>query len=145
MLSTAARAATITVNSLADTGATGICVLRDAITAANTKTATNGRAAGPGNDMIRFSVTGMIRLGSTLPPVTDRQLMINGPAAPGIKLDAVVYFVQVMVVGFGATLNLKNVTIAKGIADFGSAIFNAGTLIVTNSPFTGNCVASDLG
>ena len=57
-LSTTASAATITVNSLADTGATGICVLRDAITSANTMTATNGCVAGSGNDAIQFTVTG---------------------------------------------------------------------------------------
>jgi CSLREA domain-containing protein len=34
-----AQAATITVNSLADPGAPGICVLRDAITAANSHNA----------------------------------------------------------------------------------------------------------
>ena len=38
MLSAPARAATITVTSLADTGTTGSCVLRDAINAANTET-----------------------------------------------------------------------------------------------------------
>ena len=50
----AALATTITVNSLADPGAPGICTLRDAITAANTMTATNGCAAGSGNDTINF-------------------------------------------------------------------------------------------
>jgi hypothetical protein len=62
-----APAATITVDSLADTGAPGICVLRDAIIAANTKVATNGCATGTGNDVITFSVTGLIVLASTLP------------------------------------------------------------------------------
>ena len=69
-LSKAARAATITVNSLADPGATGICALRDAITAADTLTATNGCAAGTGNDTIQFSVSGTITLASTLPQIT---------------------------------------------------------------------------
>src|SRR5215469_14195051 len=58
MLSTTARAATITVNSLADPGRAGICALRDAITAANLKKATHGCAAGTGNDTIQFKVTG---------------------------------------------------------------------------------------
>jgi hypothetical protein len=78
-LTATARAATITVNSPADTGATGICVLRDAITAANTMTATNGCPAGSGNDTIQFSVTGTISLVRTLPKVTDSLLAINGP------------------------------------------------------------------
>src|SRR5689334_15517894 len=71
LTSTAPQAATIVVNSLADPGATGICALREAITAANTKSKTNGCAAGNGNDTIRFSVTGTIPLTSTLPQVTD--------------------------------------------------------------------------
>ena len=87
MLNATARAATITVDSLADTGAPGICVLRDAITAANTMTATNGCVAGTGHDTIDFSVTGTIFLGSTLPEVTDSLLAIIGPASPGIIID----------------------------------------------------------
>src|ERR1700752_1300574 len=68
--------ATITVNSLADPGAQGICALRDAITAANTMTATNGCNAGKGHDTIQFSVTGTIELTDTLPEITDSQLTI---------------------------------------------------------------------
>ena len=86
-LSTAVRAATIVVNSLADPGAADICALRDAITAANTKTATNGYTAGTGKDTIRFSVTGTISLAGTLPQVIDSRLTINGPASPGITID----------------------------------------------------------
>src|SRR6516162_4838556 len=72
----AALAATITVNSLADPGAPGICALRDAITAANTMTTTNGCAAGTGNDAINFSVAGTITLSSLcrkLPRLHDDQ------------------------------------------------------------------------
>jgi hypothetical protein len=43
-----ARGATITVTSRADSSGTGGCILRDAITAANAKTAVNGCAAGSG-------------------------------------------------------------------------------------------------
>ncbi|MBV8356374.1 MAG: hypothetical protein JO189_00345, partial [Deltaproteobacteria bacterium] len=136
MLSTAAQAATITVNSLADTGAPGICVLRDAITAANTMSATNGCVAGTGNDTINFSVTGTIALAGTLPTITDRNLTIKGPALPGITIDGsnggYPNSVQVMQVASGATLNLNKLTIANG-GSFGSGggIFNNGTLTVT--------------
>ena len=53
-----AMASTITVNSNADTGAPGICVLRDALTAANTNVAVNGCAAGQsaGVDVIQFAL-----------------------------------------------------------------------------------------
>ncbi|MDL2718860.1 MAG: CSLREA domain-containing protein, partial [Acidobacteriota bacterium] len=60
----AARAATITVNSTADTSANdGVCTLREAITAANTNTA-SGAAAGEcaagaaGLDTIAFAIPG---------------------------------------------------------------------------------------
>ena len=87
-LSTSTRAATITVSTLSDpTGPSGTCSLRDAITAANTKTVSNGCAAGTGNDTIQFGVTGTITLGSILPQVTDSKLTINGPASPGIIIS----------------------------------------------------------
>ena len=49
---------TITVNTTADPGLTTQCDLRDAITAANTQAVVNGCAAGSGNDLITFSVSG---------------------------------------------------------------------------------------
>jgi len=139
ILNTAAGAATIVVNSLADPSARGICVLRDAIT----KTATNGCTAGTGKDTIRFSVTGTIHLASTLPQVTDQQLTINGPASPGITIDGG-QKVQVMLVASCATLDLRNLTIANGFiangfnANLGGGIRNDGTLKVTDSTFSGN-------
>src|SRR5215469_16847947 len=115
MLSTAARAATITVNSLADPGRAGICVLRDAITAANTKRVTHGCAAGTGSDTIQFRVTGTITLGSTLPKVTDRQLTITGPiTGPGHITISGNSAVQVMQVALGARLNLTKLGIVNG-------------------------------
>jgi CSLREA domain-containing protein len=135
--------ATITVNTLADPGAPGVCALRDAITAANTMTATNGCTAGKGNDTIQFSVTGTIKLADTLPEITDSQLTINGPASPGITISGGGK-VQVMQVASGATLNFKNATVAEGNRTFsgssGGGIENEGTLTVTNSTFSGNSV-----
>jgi hypothetical protein len=114
-------AATITVNSLADPGQIGVCALHDAITAANTMTATNGCGAGNGHDTIKFRVTGTITLGSALPEVTDSQLTVTGPAAPGITIDGGNLFqvmpgpvVLVMQVAAGATLNLNHLTIDGG-------------------------------
>jgi hypothetical protein len=142
--------ATITVNSLADPGAPGICALRDAITAANTMTATNGCAAGNGNDTIKFSVTGTILLADPLPEVTDSKLTIHGPVSPGITIDGGTK-VRVMQVASGAMLNLNKLTIANGnglsagvspVCSFppfcgGGGIFNSGTLTVTHSTFSG--------
>jgi hypothetical protein len=143
-LSTAAGGATITVNSLADTGVAGMCVLRDAITAANTVAATNGCIAGTGNDTINFSVIGTITVSSTLPRVTDPLLTINGPASPGITIDGG-GAVQVMQVASGATLKLKNLAIAHGFAADGGAILNDGTVTVTNSIFSGNSASRNDG
>jgi hypothetical protein len=141
MLSTTARAATITVDSLADTAAPGICVLRDAITAANTKTATNGCAAGTGNDTIQFSVTGTITLGSTLPQITDSKLAISGPPSPGLTIDGG-GAVEVMAVATGATVKLNKLRILHGFINSfpagGGGIFNDGTLTVTDCTFSGN-------
>jgi hypothetical protein len=132
-----AHAATITVNSLSDAGAPGICVLRDAITAANTKTATNGCAAGTGNDTINFRVTGTISLAKKLPQITDGRLAIIGPS-PSIKIDGGGK-VQVMRVASAATVSLSRLTIADGLArGDGGGILNNGRLTVTYSSFSGN-------
>src|SRR6516165_780163 len=136
----AALAATIAVNSLADPGAPGICTLRDAITAANTMTATNGCAAGSGNDTINFSprMTGTISLVSTLPEVTDGLVTINGPASRNITIVGNLPIGGGMKVAAGATLNLNNLSVAHGFAGLGAGINNAGTLTVTNSSFSNN-------
>jgi CSLREA domain-containing protein len=132
-------AVTITVNSLADPVDLGKCTLHDAIMAANGMKAVSGCPAGSGNDTIQFSVTGTIKLASTLPTITDPQLTINGPASPGITIDGQ-NKVGVMQVASGATLNLNNLTIAHGFMaeGEGGGIFNFGTLTVTNSTFSGN-------
>lgn len=126
----AAFATTITVNSLADPGQPGICALRDAITAANTMTATNGCAAGSGSDTINFlpRITGTIALVGTLPEVTDNLLTINGPPSRAITIsgDGSFFPVRVMEIAAGATLNLNSVSIAHGGVDNrGGGIDNA--------------------
>jgi hypothetical protein len=142
-LSTAAGAATIVVNSLADPGAASICALRDAITAANKMAKTNDCIAGTGNDTIDFSVTGTIHLASTLPQVTDRQLTIKGPASLGITIDGGQAGMQVMEVASAAALILKKLTIAHGLAlnVNGGGILNNGALTISNSTFSGNLAA----
>lgn len=138
-----AQATTITVNSLADPGTSGICALRDAITAANTKAAVNGCTAGSGNDTIVFSLTGTITLDSTLPTILNT-LTIQGPSAspPAISIDGADTY-QVMDVNSGATLNLSYLTIENGFAGadtsfLGGGIYNQGALSVTNSIFSGD-------
>jgi hypothetical protein len=140
MLSTNAKAATITVDSLADTGAPGICVLRDAITAANTRTTTNGCGAGTGKDMINFDVTGTISIGSTLPEITDSNLTIYGPPLPGIEIESS-YYVNAMEVASNATVSVDHLTIAGATGPNAvpiSGILNYGTLTVTNTTLSYN-------
>jgi len=145
-----ARAATITVDTIGDPGLTGTCDLRDAITAANTKTTTGTCAAGSGIDMISFGVTGQIALGSSLPDIVSGEtLTIQGPATSAeITIDGGGKY-QVMVVDSGGTLNIANLTIANGISSPGSfhggGIVNEGTLTVTNSTFYGNSAGSGGG
>jgi hypothetical protein len=73
---------TITVTSTNDIGVSGICVLRDAITAANTGDGVNGCDSGPSPYAIVFQsgLTGTITLASSLPPVTSN-LTITGPTS----------------------------------------------------------------
>src|SRR2546426_294803 len=69
-----ALAATIVVNSLADTIANdGVCTLREAIDNANSNAATHAdcTAGKGGANTITFSVSGTITLGSTLPTITS--------------------------------------------------------------------------
>src|ERR1700722_5892330 len=145
-----ARAATITVNSLADSGSADVCVLRDALTAANTKVVVNGCVAGTGIDTINFSVTGTITLAIPLPKITNN-LTISGPTgSPGITVDGS-YAVQLIQVASGATLNLKFLTLENGSAlgtngafsgpggdAQGGAVFNQGTLGIANCTFSGH-------
>ena len=136
-LSTAALGARIVVNSLADSAASGICTLRDAITAAETMKPVDGCVQGTGQDTIRFRVTGTVRLNRTLPQVS-RELTIEGD---GITLDGR-NAVQVVQVASGATLILKNLTITHGndVSENGEGggIYNAGILIISESVFSEN-------
>jgi hypothetical protein len=147
-LSTTARAATITVNSLADPGAPGICALRDAITAANSQTRVNGCKAGSGNDTINFSVSGTIMLtalAGSPPPgsanglgITDAQLTIKGPIT--ISADFSIPDGGGLILGIGstATVKLQNLTIQNGVDSILGAFRNEGTLTIANSTISGN-------
>src|SRR5687767_8182520 len=89
-----ASAATITVNSTTDTVANdGACTLREALTAANTNTASGGMAGecaagstAPTVDAIGFAIPGAgphtIQPGSALPTISEPAL-IDGYTEPG--------------------------------------------------------------
>jgi fibronectin-binding autotransporter adhesin len=140
--STVCRANTIMVNSLNDPGAVGICVLRDAITAANTGAATNGCPGGSGNDTINFAISGTISLTGTLPNIVNT-LTIDG-SGQSIAVNG--NSQQVMYVNGGATLNLEYLTIENGNDLLGGGLYNnGGTVGVTNSTFTNNNSGGFLG
>ena len=147
-IGTTARAATITVSTLADpTGSAGTCSLHDAITAANTKVATNNCAAGTGNDTIDFSVPGTVSLAGTLPAIKNT-LTIDG-SGQAIIISANSIF-RLMVVNTGATLNLQFLTLTKGTEasmtsdSQGGAVLNNGTLTIANCTVSNNKAAGAL-
>ena len=87
-----AGASTITVNSNADIGSAGVCVLRDAIIAANTNTAVNGCLAGqssPTIDTIQFSLASnalTISPASPMPNIIE-PVMIDGYTQSGASAN----------------------------------------------------------
>ncbi len=112
---------TITVNTIADPGTATQCDLRDAITAANTNTTVNGCVvAGPGNDDIVFSLSGIITLASSLPAIANvspNSLTIDGTGQTITINGNTVY--QIFYVNSGATLTLNDLTIEVSTAATG--------------------------
>jgi hypothetical protein len=138
LTSAPAQAATIPVDNTT-------CTLVDAITAANTDTATGGCAAGSGADTIElqsnvtlvtpipvdFRSAGLPRIG---PPLT-----INGNGFTIARDPSAPAFHVMIVRGF---LTLNNTTISGGSASPGAGILNdGGTLILNNSTVSGNQTA----
>ena len=121
-----ARAATLTVTNTLDSGAGS---LRGQILAASS------------GDTINFSVSGTITLGSTLPAIAIN-LTIDG-SGRSITIDGASSF-QIFNVNPGVTFNLEFLTLAHGFSaeDGGSAIFNQGTMTVTNCTFSSNTAFS---
>src|ERR1700719_1482474 len=125
----------ITVTNTTDPASTsgnGFCTLREAINNANAASDTSGGdcAAGTGSDIIIFSVSGTITLGTngTLPAIANTSpdsLTIDG-AGQTITVDGANSH-QVLIVNAGATLNLFLLTIAHGNASAaGGGISNGG-------------------
>ncbi len=145
-------AGSISVNSNLDTIANdGKCTLREAITSANTDTASGGAggecAAGSGADTITFAANYTITLvGSQLPAVTTA-IIIHGSGAANtiIQANAIANTATYRV--FEATntgnLTLDSLTVRNGRCDgsscaVGGGILNGGALIVSNVTFSAN-------
>ncbi|MEQ1530623.1 MAG: choice-of-anchor Q domain-containing protein [Methylococcales bacterium] len=139
---TSVLANTLTVNDLTDIASPGDgkCTLREAVSNANSNSDASGLdcVAGFGADSVTFSVSGTIILGSTL-SISDAA----GLTVDGIGRNITVSgnnTVRVMQLNPGATLSVKNLTVADGYADpQGGGIYNQfGNLNVINSTFTNN-------
>ncbi len=142
-----AYAAGYVVNSLADnTTNNTFCTLREAILAANNAPANANCGAGSaGNDTITFSVIGTITLGLFLPNIVSGAgtLTIDGGGSITISGNNAV---RVMTVDNGASLTLRNLTIANASTLIsGGGVANSGTLTVINSSFSGNNAGSGGG
>jgi len=167
--SSPAWAAIITVNSLADDadGADGECTLREAITAANTDTAsgtaTGECAAGSAteNDIINFALPGTapwtVNLTTELPPLTSN-IEINGPGDDQltVRRDDTAENFRIFTVSGGTTVvTISGMTISNGktpevdIPGFstadGGGISNNGTLTITGSTISGNSTSNGDG
>jgi len=136
LIATPAQAATLSVNSTADVVSNnGQCTLREAIINANgnDQAGSTDCAAGSGDDVIRFSVTGVIRLQAELPPVLSGggAVTLEGPEESdlvrisGDSDDVDPGNVRIITVGNAADLFIERLTIEEG-----SGAGNGGAILV---------------
>jgi CSLREA domain-containing protein len=141
------EAATIVVNSLADVSnpTDGLCTLREAITAANTDTASGATPgecnAGSGSDTVNFSVTGTITLTSVLNNISTN-ISIAGPGANQLTISGN-NARRVFQINSGGVVNISDITLANGNGTCcqeidGGVINNKGTLTLTRVNLFGN-------
>ncbi len=131
----------------------GGCSLIDAITAANTNTATGGCTAGSGADTINLPTNSTHTLtsvnnstyGPTGLPVISTNITIDGNGST-ITRSSVSAF-RIFAIGSGGNLTLQETTVSGGVTDgsgggaydgFGGGVYNRGTLTLTDSTITGN-------
>jgi len=138
----AGPAATITVDGVT-------CTLADAITAANTNTATGGCEAGSGADTINLqtnvtltAVNNTTNDNNGLPVITSA-ITIEGNGNTISRSSATNF--RILAVAGGGNLTLNSATVSGGDASnpftgagAGGGIFNYGTLTVQNSTLSGN-------
>ena len=98
----------------------------------------------PGDNTINFAVTGTITLTSALPDLSNTTGVtdIEGPGATSLTVASgstmgTAEF-GVFTVDPFVTASLTGLTISGGIATDGGGIYNAGTLMVTNSTIADN-------
>ena len=91
-------------------------------------------AALAGGGTVTFTCSGTITL--TAPITIAADTTIDG-SGQDVTISGN-HAVRVFTVNSGVTLNLDELTVAQGNADFGGGIFNGGTLTVSNTIFTDN-------
>ena len=141
---------TITVNSTSDVadGTDGLCTLREAITAANSDTASGATAgecaAGSNSESDTISLTGLtgtITLGSALPNITS-ELSINGPGASQLTISGNNSNFRVFTIILSSGLvSFSGLTIANGhINDVGGGIYtqSGANVNITDSTINNN-------
>jgi CSLREA domain-containing protein len=157
--SSPAWAALRTVNSLADDadGTDGECTLREAITSANTDTAsgtaTGECAAGSGDDEIHFALPGTapwtVNLTGAMPTL-DSDLTIAGPGADQftVRRDTGGDY-RIFLVSSGTQVSISGMTISGGNVplgtDGGGILNNGGTLTITSSTISDNSAPTGTG
>jgi CSLREA domain-containing protein len=130
----------ITVTTMADNLTDdGLCSLREAINNANNDSDTSVADCGSGFglDTIAFA-TGITTItpGSELPYITDADgLFINGGGDVTLNGNN---SLRLLYVNFSGVLTLQNITVINGSSTAGSGVFNEGTVMITNTTFSGN-------
>jgi CSLREA domain-containing protein len=145
---TAANAATITVNTLNDEAGTGAnCSLREAITAANNEISFGGCNAGSGIDTIVFGVTGAIQLNSQLPAIASSMNIVNesGPGSLTVRRNTDPNYQIFLVLNAPIVVRIAGLTIANGRSPAGAGIQNAAKLTVSNCIIAGNTAVQFAG
>jgi CSLREA domain-containing protein len=153
LVAAGAPAATIEVSSLMDDadGTDGECTLREAITAANTNSASGAApgecVAGSGTvvDVIELPapLAGTISLGSSLPTVTEG-LELNGPADRSIVVSGF-GFDPLVVVDASPTVPARIVIRRLTFSGDSAITVSAGSLYVAESLFDGISIFTTTG
>ncbi len=139
----AVRAATITVNTTADTIVGGSCSLRGAIQAINLGTAQGGCPTGIVGDTIMFNLPAgpqtITLAGSEL--LIDQNMTIAGPGANLLTVSGN-NAVRVFRPRFAGFVTISGLTVTRGRAiDIGGSILSNGTLTLNDCVVTNNRVA----
>src|SRR5690349_14292416 len=148
LVTTSAAGSTITVNSTADVtnNADGLCTLREAITAANTNTA-SGAVAGEcvagssdGSDTIDLtSLSGSISLATALPDISS-DATLTGPGISTLTIQRTTSTFSIFTVSSSATVTISGFAI-KGDSPNGFGVVNSGNGTLTLA----NCTVKDFG